>query len=202
MRVTVAVAAEEPLTDMQVKDAVALGKDCGDVPLVKVGAAQGDFNVFVEGAFARIAVHAAAARQMHQPFDTSKVKGDLAALDYRVWVQYSSRGTSDGFGESCRPSTTGEKGASTTIRPVRERPFQLTVGRLPGHGIIDEVRLRRWEWMFDRLPAGEFQVILDTSAGTQRYTVTARDRADVDAGLHIAAANHHLHRTFPIGVAG
>jgi hypothetical protein len=63
------------------------------------------------------------------------------------------------------------------IQPVRDRPFQLTVGILPAHGILDEVRWRNWEWIFDQLPAGEFQVIVETSAGVQRYTVTERDRA-------------------------
>jgi hypothetical protein len=43
---SIAVAAQEPLTEAQVEEAVALGKGCGDVPLVKVGAGGGDFTVF------------------------------------------------------------------------------------------------------------------------------------------------------------
>ena len=66
---------------------------------------------------------------------------------------------------------------SDAIQPARERPFQLTVRHLPAHGIINEVRWRFWEWIFDQLPAGEFQVVLDTTAGVQRYTVTDKDRA-------------------------
>ena len=66
---------------------------------------------------------------------------------------------------------------SAAIQPVRERPFQLTVGQLPAHGIVDEVRWRNWEWIFDHLPFGAFQVILETSAGAQRYTVTGQDQA-------------------------
>jgi hypothetical protein len=175
--VTVAAAAQERLTETQVKAAVALGKSCSELPLVKVGAARGDFNVFIEGPFARIAVHAAAARQMHQPFDASKVPADVAAPDYRIWVQYTRGGRTAVSVNHVVLQPNGKRGASTMIRPVRERPFQLTVGHLPGHGIIDEVRWRHWEWMFDHLPAGEFQVILETSAGPQRYTVTERDRA-------------------------
>jgi hypothetical protein len=63
-------------------------------------AGRGDFEVFIEGPAACVALHAAAARPMHQPF----------------------------------------------------------------------------EWIFDRLPVDEFQVILETTAGEPRYTVTAADR--------------------------
>jgi len=52
-----------------------------------------------------------------------------------------------------------------------------THGAIPAHGIITEVRWRSWEWIFDRLPIDDFDVILETSAGAQRYAVTARDRA-------------------------
>jgi hypothetical protein len=174
---SVAVAAQEPLTEAQVKEAVALGEGCGDVPLVKVGAGGGDFTVFVEGPFARVAVHAAAARQMHQPFDASKVPRDLAAPDYRVWMQYALAGRRTVSVKHVVLRPLGKGAMSAVIQPVRERPSQLTVGTLPAHGIIDEVRWRSWEWIFDHLPVGDFQVILETSAGMQRYTVTGKDRA-------------------------
>jgi hypothetical protein len=174
---TFAVAAQELLTDTQVKEAVALGRACGDVPIAKVGAKGGDFNVFIEGPFARIALHAAAARQMHQPFDVSKLRGDVAAPDYRIWAQYVLEGRRTVSIDRVVLQGTDNKGMNAVIQPVRDRPFQLTVGHLPAHGIMDEVRWRNWEWIFDRLPVSEFHVILETSAGVQRYRVTSRERA-------------------------
>jgi hypothetical protein len=53
----------------------------------------------------------------------------------------------------------------------------VTAGAIPAHGIVTEGRWRGWEWTFDRLPNGEFDVILKTTAGAQRYTVTNKDLA-------------------------
>jgi hypothetical protein len=172
-----AVGAQEILTETQLKEAIALGRACGDVPIVKVGTKGGDFNVFLEDPFARIALRAAAARQMHQPFDVSNVRGDVAALDYRIWVQYILEGRRTVSVDRVVLQQIDHKGRNTVIQPVRARPFQLTVGHLPAHGIMTEVRWRNWEWIFDRLPVGEFHVVLETSAGVQRYRVTSRDRA-------------------------
>lgn len=174
---TFAVTAQGLLTDTQVKEAIALGRACGDVPIAKIGAKGGDFNVFIEGPFARVALHAAAARQMHQPFDVSKVRGDVASRDYRIWAQYVLDGRRTVSVERVVLQGIDDNGRSAVIQPARDRPFQLTVGHLPAHGIMDELRWRFWEWIFDRLPVGEFHVILETSAGVQRYRVTSRDRA-------------------------
>ena len=63
------------------------------------------------------------------------------------------------------------------IRATRDRRSQLTAGAIPAHGIITEVRWRGWEWTFDRLPSSEFDVVVETTAGAQRYPVTSKDRA-------------------------
>jgi len=63
------------------------------------------------------------------------------------------------------------------IQSIRDRRAQLTAGALPAHGIMTEVRWRGWEWTFDRLPNGEFDVVVETTAGAQRYRVTSQDRA-------------------------
>jgi hypothetical protein len=173
----VAVAAQEPLSEAHIQEAIAVGRNCGDVPIVNVGAKAGDFTVYIEGPFARIALHAAAARQMRQPFDASKVTGDVAVPDYRIWAQYTLEGRRTVSVKRIVLQPAGKRARGPVIQPVRDRPFQLTVGHLPAHGIINEVRWRNWEWIFDRLPGGEFQVILETSAGAQRYTVTERDVA-------------------------
>jgi hypothetical protein len=169
-------AAQEPLTDGQIKDAIALGKSCGDIPIVRVGTGSGDFEVFIESPAGRIALQAAAARQMHQPFDVSNVTRDMAAHEYRIWLQYTLRGPRTVSVSKIVIQPKGDR-TRAVIPPVREHPFQLTVGNLPAHGIVDEVRWRYFEWIFTRLPAGEFQVVLETTAGEQRYTVTDRDRA-------------------------
>jgi hypothetical protein len=172
------VAAQGSLTESQIKDAIALGKDCGGIPLIRVGSPRGDFNVFIESPFARVAIHAAAARQMHQPFAAPQMTRDILAPDYRVWVQYVPDGRRAVSVSRVLLQPTGETGTAGVIQPVRERGFsQLSVGALPAHGIITEVRWRGSEWRFDRIPAGDFKVILMTSAGQQRYAVTAKDRA-------------------------
>jgi hypothetical protein len=63
------------------------------------------------------------------------------------------------------------------IRSTRDRRSQLTAGATPAHGIVTEVRWRGWEWTFDRLPSGDFDVVVETTSGAQRYTVTNQDRA-------------------------
>jgi hypothetical protein len=170
------VSAQEPLAPAQIKQAMALGRSCSDIPIVRVGAKRGDFEVFIEGPSARVALHAAAARQMHQPFDTSSVTRDIAAPDYRIWLQYVLHGRRKVSVRRVVLQPKGDARPSAVILPVRERPFQLTVGHLPAHGIVNEVRWRNFEWVFDRLPVDDFQVILATTAGEQRYTVTAADR--------------------------
>jgi hypothetical protein len=172
------VAAQESLTESQINEAIALGKDCGGIPLIRVGAPRGDFNVFIESPFARVAIHAAAARQMHQPFAAPQMTRDIVAPDYRIWVQYAPEGRRTVSVNYIFLRPTGKIGTAGVIQPVRERGFsQLSVGALPAHGIVTEVRWRGSEWTFDRIPAGDFQVILETSAGQQRYAVTAKDRA-------------------------
>ena len=176
---TLAVTSQELLTETQVKEAAALGKACGDVPIAKVGAKGGDFNVFIEGPFARIALHAAAARHMHQPtFGVYRPESAemWSASDYRIWAQYTLEGRRTVSVDHVVLQEAGKHGMHAVILPVRDRPFQLTVGHLPAHGIVNEVRFGNWEWTFDRIPVNEFHVILETSAGVQRYRVTARDR--------------------------
>jgi hypothetical protein len=113
---------------------------------------------------------------MHQPFDASNVTRDIASPDYRIWLQYVIRGRRTVSVNRIVLQSRGGLRTGDVIQPVRERPFQLTVGHLPAHGIMDEVRWRNFEWIFDRLPADEFQVRLETTAGEQRYTVSAADR--------------------------
>ena len=173
----VVAAAQKPLDPVLVQEAIALGKSCGDVPILRVTKPGGDFVVFIEGPFARVAVHAAAARQMHQPFDSANITADVGAPDYRVWLQYapSGRRTLTANRVSLQPRSGAANGRM--IRSTHDRRSQLTAGATPAHGIVTEVRWRGWEWTFDQLPSGDFDVVVATTAGPQRYTVTNQDRA-------------------------
>src|SRR5437868_11372197 len=91
--VLIAPAAQPQLTDAQIKDAIALGRSCREIPLLmKVGSQRGDFDVFIEGPIARIAIQAAAAAQIRRPFDASMVTRQMAAPTFRIWTQYTTRG--------------------------------------------------------------------------------------------------------------
>ncbi len=173
----VVAAAQEPLNPALLQEAIALGKSCGDVPILRITKPGGDFVVFIEGPFARVAVHAAAARQMHQPFDPANITADVGAPDYRVWLQYapSGRRTLTANRVSLQPRSGAAN--SRMIRSTRDRRSQLTAGATPAHGIVTEVRWRGWEWTFDQLPSDDFDVVVETTAGAQRYTVTNQDRA-------------------------
>lgn len=171
------VSAQEALSPSAVQEAIALGKSCGDVPILRVTKPGGDFDVFIEGPFARVAVHAAAARQMHQPFSPANITPDIGAPDYRVWLQYAASGRRTLTANRVLLQSRTATASGRVIQPIRDRRAQLTAGALPAHGIITEVRWRGWEWTFDRLPNGEFDVVVETAAGPQRYRVTSQDRA-------------------------
>src|SRR5262249_9646361 len=137
------------------------------------------FNVYIESPFARVALYASLAQQMHQPFGPSTVTTQMAAPVYHVWLQntQNARLTLSVKSVVLRSLTSTAGKPATRILPVDGRPFQLTLGHVPAHGIVTELRWRRFEWTFDRIPAGDFEVIVETSAGPQRYRVTTADRA-------------------------
>jgi len=174
---TAVASAQEALSPSMVQEAIALGKSCGDLPIMRVTKPDGDFVVFIESPFARIAVHAAAARQMHQPFEPVNITSDIGAPDYRVWLQYAPSGRRTLTVNRVSLQATSGAAGERAIEPIRERRSQLTVGAIPAHGIITDVRWRGWEWTFGRIPSCEFQVVLETTAGVQRYRVTSKERA-------------------------
>jgi len=176
--VTASAWAQSRLTERQLADAVAVGRECGDLPLLRVEAARSDFVVFIEGPFARVAEHAAVARQMHVPFSAASVTPDMAAPDYWIWAQYTLTGRRTvAVDRVILRSLADATQPSVIIQPIREsRRPQLTLGPIPAHGIITEVRWRWHEWIFDTLPANDFQVVLETTLGRQRYDVTEEVR--------------------------
>jgi hypothetical protein len=115
---------------------------------------------------------------MRVPFDASRVTPDMVAPDYRVWVQYTNIARRDVNVRRVVLRPADAPPSSAAIHPVRESPRpQLTLGPIPAHGIITDVRWRWHEWIFDRLPPNDFHVVLETSAGQQRLTVTHSVRA-------------------------
>src|SRR5437899_2413353 len=118
---TPAAATQEPLSPALVQEAIALGKSCGDVPIWRVTKPGGDFVVFIESPFARIAAHAAAARQMHQPFDPANITSDIGAPDYRVWLQYAPSGRRTLTANRVLLESRSGAASGRVIQPIRDR---------------------------------------------------------------------------------
>ena len=162
--------AAEPLTQTKMDDAMALGRQC-QAPIVRVSS--GQFDVYVESPFARAALVVATAAINHRPLDAPGVMGAMIS-DYRVWAVYKDQ--ADRTVSVTRIGVRPFGGAERA--PTRTREWErLVLGVGGSHGIIEPLRLRSGEAIFDELPAGDFQIILHTTAGVHRHTVTATDRA-------------------------
>jgi hypothetical protein len=90
----------------------------------------------------------------------------------RVWGVYANGARPD---VSVRRITIHAT-AGTDISPISEQYERFFVGTVPSHGIIEPLRARFGEAVFDALPAGDFDVLFHTTAGTQRYHVTDHAR--------------------------
>lgn len=159
-----------PLSRADMDQALALGRHCR-APIVHLTA--GQFDVYVESPFARAALVFATAIINHRVLDDPGVTGAMTS-DYRIWAVYSDMAdrtvsvTRIGVQPPGRPE----------VGPVRERPQErLVLGVGGSHGIIEPLRLRTGEAIFDELPPGVFQVVLHTTAGAMHLSVTARERA-------------------------
>lgn len=155
--VPIIAAAQEPLTEQQVTDAIALGKG-GTIPIVRVSKFLGDFDVFIEGPVARIAAAAADATKRYRAFEVSNVTRDMAAQDFTIYVRNAQGSRGSVLASHIVLQPKGAKGMDGVIQPVRERLGVAT---------------------FDHLPDGEFQVVVVTGAGPQTYAVSEKDRAKI-----------------------
>jgi hypothetical protein len=159
--------------------AVALGRRC-TAPIVRVRARPGqDFDVYVESPLGRAALAVATATVMHYPIDAVPVKRTMTeASDYRVWGDYvpSSRGAVSVRRVMLQPVQ------GPAIAPIRQMYERFFVGRVPSHGIIEPLRARFGEAVFDRLPDVDYDVVFQTTGGVQRYRVTREAR---EALLHV-----------------
>jgi hypothetical protein len=108
---------------------------------------------------------------MHQPLDAPGVKRAMRRPGYRVWFVRKPDAPFPAAITHVRvQSTAGERA------PVTERNERLFLGTVPSHGIIEPLRARFPEFVFDPLPQDTFVLVVGTSGGTQRFTVTQRER--------------------------
>ena len=160
---TIAVVAQQPLTDQQVAAAIALGK-AGTVPVVQV-AASTDFDVLIKGPVGRIAAAAANASKQFRSFELVNVTPEMKAANYVVTVLATRSG------RYLSPThivlqPKGAKGADGVIQPASED--ENVDSPLIGHDAT-----------FDHFPPGDFEVVAVTTDGPQRFGVTADQRAQV-----------------------
>jgi hypothetical protein len=154
------VAAQDGLTDVQVVDAIALGR-AGKVPTVHVSTFLGDYDVFIQGPVARIAQAAARAFREYRPFELADVPPEMKAPTYRIIIERKRYASSP-------PAThivlqpRRAKGMDGVIQPLKERV-------LLGDGTAE----------FDRLPDGEFDVVVVTADGPEKYAVSLRARDQI-----------------------
>jgi hypothetical protein len=148
--------AQGALTESEVAEAIELGKK-GEVPVLRVTTFLGDFDVFVEGPIARVAAAAMAASRDFRPFDASNVTREMASRLYVVRARPKRYGRRVGAGRIVLQPR-GAEGMDGVVQPVKEGFSETT---------------------FDRLPDGEFQVVVVTEQGPQRYTVTEKDRPKI-----------------------
>jgi hypothetical protein len=157
-------ASGQELSDQEVTDAIELGR-AGNVPIPQVGtflgASKGDFNVYVEGPVGRIAAAASKAFKQLRPFGLNNVTNEMRARVYRVFAERDySAGRRVGPVQHIVLQPKGTKGLDAAFQPLRESGDSA---------------------YFERFPEGEFDVVIATASGIQRYNVSLKDRARIDA---------------------
>jgi hypothetical protein len=164
------VGLTQPLTPQQLTEAIAIGRQC-QAPIIRESSARGDFEVYIESPFARAALVAATARVMSQPLDAPGVKKAIQG-GYRIWFARTPMAPS--------PVTVTRvlvRSPAGEIAPVARRDERLFLGTVPSHGIIEPLRARFPEYVFDQLPSGPFVVVAATNRGVERFRVTPHNRS-------------------------
>jgi hypothetical protein len=163
-------SAQEALDEKEVHQAIAVGRTC-HAPIIRVATRLGDFDVYVESPFARVALVAATALMMHQPLDARGVKRAMQP-GYRIWLWHKRDSR-----RRISVSRLSVRSGDDEILPVAERRATLFLGSVPSHGIIPPLRQRYPEFLFDSLPQADFEVVLHTKDGLQRYRINEEHRA-------------------------
>lgn len=150
---------------------IAVGQRC-EAPIIRIPGRHRDFDVYVESPAARIALAAATAVLMHQPFDAARVRTAMHLPGFRIWVAPTIEGVGANVSVD-RVTVRPANGVELAASAVRWR--RLTLGIAGSHGIIEPLRVRFPEWVFSDLPEDRLQIVLHTNAGIQRYAVTRAD---------------------------
>ena len=77
-------AAQESLDEKEVRHAISVGRSC-HAPIIRIAESLGDFDVYVESPFARVALVAATALMMHEPLDAPGVRRAMKHGN-RIWL--------------------------------------------------------------------------------------------------------------------
>lgn len=161
--------AQDVLSDGERASAIAMGRTCR-APILHITSAASDYDVYVESPFARVALVAATALQMHASLEATGVQRAMKP-GYRIWAQLKPTTPVDQRLEEVWVRTrTGD------IHPVDVRNNRFFLGTVASHGIVEALRERLPEYTFDSLPPDDFAVIVATSHGRQRYAVRRADR--------------------------
>ena len=155
------------LTDQQIEEAIALGKN-KSAPVARAEPGR-DFDVYIEGPIGRIAAAAEKASKERRPFDKSNVTDLMKEPVYRVYLvetkSASSRQTIPGH---IVLITREFKYIEAALQPIRQTGRVLETGRV----YVSEA-------YFDRLPEGELDVAVGTNDGLQRFRVDATERQKI-----------------------
>jgi hypothetical protein len=115
--------------------------------------------VYIEGPIARIAAAAAGASKQLRPFTSADVTQSMTEPVYRVLIRYTENAAHHPTAKHIVLMPRKTKDLEQAIQPVRESG-----------------RIQVSEAFFDRLPLGELDVVVATSADVQRYSVDMKAR--------------------------
>jgi hypothetical protein len=167
------ILAAGQLSQSEWRSATELGRKCL-APIVKVTSPGGDFDVYVESPVARAALVTAMLTIAGHPVDGMPGLDRSLQPGYRVWFvrKPTARQTASIERVELRKR-------ASILRASSIRDERLFVARAPSHGIIEPLRARFPEYVFESAPAAGYDVVARTDAGEQRYHVTEQDREAV-----------------------
>jgi len=159
------------LTQEETAHWFAVGQSC-QAPVTRIPSRDGMFDIYIESPAARAAVIAATATVMHLPLSAPGVKTALKD-GHRIWVV--NTGQSLIAPSIDRITVRGGRGEDIEAMDVRRE--RLFIGTVASHGIIEPLRRRFQEFIFQTLPKGSLNLRLHTRTGVQRYQATEQDRS-------------------------
>jgi len=159
-------------TEAERVQAIALGRSC-QAPIIHLPAGRRDFDVYIENSIARVALVTAAALMMRQPLDAPAVRQAMKPR-YRIWLIRARDAQINYVVTQVRV-----RARDRDLLPVQVRTNRFFLGSVPSHGIVPALRNRQPEFTFSTLPNNDFDVVVESSAGSQRYPVTQRERQHV-----------------------